>query len=265
MVLGMVEDVRVVLIRLASRTQTLRFFAKNASAETHLLCARNPRHLRAARQPPRRLAAQVGARGPVVPLPRARALQAHRADAGREAPRARALHRERDDSSCRSELGAVEHQGRDHRAAEAHLLHLEQDARQAARLLRGLRRARAARHRARGEGLLRRARRGAQPVAADPEGVRRLHLASQGQPLPVAAHRGARPGRQDAGSADPHRGDAPPGRVRRRRALAVQGRRQGARKALRARRSPGCAQLLAWRDEVADQASPQSSTTRSTC
>ena len=33
MVLGMVEDVRVVLIRLASRTQTLRWFAKNPSAE----------------------------------------------------------------------------------------------------------------------------------------------------------------------------------------------------------------------------------------
>jgi GTP pyrophosphokinase len=33
MVLGMVEDVRVVLIRLASRTQTLRYFAKNDSPE----------------------------------------------------------------------------------------------------------------------------------------------------------------------------------------------------------------------------------------
>lgn len=33
MVLGMVEDIRVVLIRLASRTQTLRWFAKNPSAE----------------------------------------------------------------------------------------------------------------------------------------------------------------------------------------------------------------------------------------
>jgi GTP pyrophosphokinase len=33
MVLGMVEDVRVVLIRLASRTQTLRWFSKNASPE----------------------------------------------------------------------------------------------------------------------------------------------------------------------------------------------------------------------------------------
>ena len=33
MVLGMVEDVRVVLIRLASRTQTLRWFSKNASED----------------------------------------------------------------------------------------------------------------------------------------------------------------------------------------------------------------------------------------
>jgi GTP pyrophosphokinase len=33
MVLGMVEDVRVVLIRLASRTQTLRYFSKSSSAE----------------------------------------------------------------------------------------------------------------------------------------------------------------------------------------------------------------------------------------
>ena len=33
MVLGMVEDVRVVLIRLASRTQTLRWFSKNSSPE----------------------------------------------------------------------------------------------------------------------------------------------------------------------------------------------------------------------------------------
>src|SRR6266571_6178793 len=33
MVLGMVEDVRVVLIRLASRTQTLRWFSKNAAPE----------------------------------------------------------------------------------------------------------------------------------------------------------------------------------------------------------------------------------------
>src|SRR3989441_4008945 len=41
MVLGMVEDVRVVLIRLASRTQTLRWFARNASPDRSV-CAREP-------------------------------------------------------------------------------------------------------------------------------------------------------------------------------------------------------------------------------
>jgi GTP pyrophosphokinase len=40
MVLGMVEDVRVVLIRLASRTQTLRWFAKNAALEEKVSYAR---------------------------------------------------------------------------------------------------------------------------------------------------------------------------------------------------------------------------------
>jgi GTP pyrophosphokinase len=39
MVLGMVEDIRVVLIRLASRTQTLRWFAKRPSAEGALAAA----------------------------------------------------------------------------------------------------------------------------------------------------------------------------------------------------------------------------------
>src|SRR5712671_2860005 len=40
MVLGMVEDVRVVLIRLASRTQTLRWFSKNSSLEEKTSYAR---------------------------------------------------------------------------------------------------------------------------------------------------------------------------------------------------------------------------------
>src|SRR5207244_11175017 len=40
MVLGMVEDVRVVLIRLASRTQTLRWFAKNSALEENKAYAR---------------------------------------------------------------------------------------------------------------------------------------------------------------------------------------------------------------------------------
>jgi GTP pyrophosphokinase len=68
-----------------------------------------------------------------------------------------------------AELAAVGVKAGDQRPAEAHLFHLEQDARQEPRLLRGVRRARRARDRARGQGLLHRARRGAQPVDADPK------------------------------------------------------------------------------------------------
>ncbi|MCK7495509.1 MAG: hypothetical protein MZW92_34085 [Comamonadaceae bacterium] len=57
--------------------------------------ARDARDLRAARQPPRHLAAQVGTRGPRLPLQRARGLQAHRRLARQQARRARALHRGR--------------------------------------------------------------------------------------------------------------------------------------------------------------------------
>ena len=51
------------------------------------------------------------------------------------------------------------------------------------------------------------------------------------------------PGGAHAGSADPHRGDAPPGGVRRRGALALQGKRKSVeeRKARSTARSPGCA------------------------
>ena len=54
--------------------------------------ARDARGVRAARQSPGALAAQVGARGPGVPLPAARRLPAHRRGARREARRPRALH-----------------------------------------------------------------------------------------------------------------------------------------------------------------------------
>ena len=81
--------------------------ARLAHADSALVCeesvrgkkalrARVARHLLAARQPARRLAAQVGAGGPVVPLPGTRAVQEDRADAGREARRAGAVHCECD-------------------------------------------------------------------------------------------------------------------------------------------------------------------------
>jgi GTP pyrophosphokinase len=93
MLLAMVEDIRVVLLRLASRTQTLRFYAGIRTT-----CApggaRDAGTLFAARQPAGRLGTEVGAGGPVLPLPPPGHLQENRRDARREAQRARAVHRD---------------------------------------------------------------------------------------------------------------------------------------------------------------------------
>ena len=62
-------------------------------------------------------------------------------------------------------------------------------------------------------------------LAAAAGSVRRLHRQSEGKPVPVAAHDGARGRRPAARDPDPHPRDAPGRRVRRRRALALQGRR----------------------------------------
>ena len=54
-----------------------------------------------------------------------------------------------------------------------------------------------------------------------------LHRHPQGQRLPVAAHHAGQPAGHGGGVPDPHRGHARGGRERHRRALAVQGQRQG--------------------------------------
>ena len=73
------------------------------------------------------------------------------------------------------------------------------------------------------EGLLRRARIDPRPLAAGRGAVQGLHRDAQVQPLPEPAHHGDRARRQADRGADPHRRDAPAGRVGRRRALGVQG------------------------------------------
>ena len=252
MVLGMVEDVRVVLIRLASRTQTLRWFAKNPSPARNEYATRDARHLLAARQPPGRFAAQVGARGPVVPLPRARALQAHRADA-RRAPRgARAVHRATRSRPSARELEAAgvkaEITGR-----PKHIYSIWNKMRnKGARLLRALRRARAARDRCRrckdcytALGVVHNLW---QPIPKEFDDYIARPKGNQYQSLHTAV---IGPREQDARSADPHGGDASPRRVRRRRALALQGEGQDARSSFE-QKIAWLRQLLAWRDEVAD-------------
>ena len=225
LLLAIVRDLRVVPILLARQLARMRHAEPLAGRRTARTGAADPRHPRAAGQPPGHLAAEVGAGGPRVPLPGAGDLPADRAPARRKAQRSRALHRAGQAHAARG-AGGAGHRGRGRRPPEAHLQHLEEDAAQGRADRRALRPARGARAGRRRGRLLRRARRRARAVGADAERVRRLHRPAQAQRLPLAAHRGDRTGRQDAGSADPHPRDAPPGRTRRGRALEVQGRRQ---------------------------------------
>ena len=119
--------------------------------------AADPRHPRAARQPARHLAIEVGTGGPGVPPSRTRHLPAHRAPARRQALGARALHRAGQEDAGRGARRA----GRARRGrgtAQAHLQHLEEDAEEERADRRTLRSARGARTGRRRAGLLRRAR-----------------------------------------------------------------------------------------------------------
>ena len=78
MLLSMVEDIRVVLIKLAERTQALRYAHDRRRGAADAGCARGARPVRAARQPARRLAVEVGARGPEPARARARRVQVDR-------------------------------------------------------------------------------------------------------------------------------------------------------------------------------------------
>ena len=138
--------------------------------------------------------------------------------------------------------GAAPRQARRHRAVPppALLLDLEGHRRRRARACRyDLPRLRGHRRRA-GDRLLRRAGHRARHVAAGARPVQGLHRLAEEQPLPLAAHHRHRSGRAHRRGADPHRDDAPGGRVRRRRQLPLPRPARPAR-----RRQPGRAARLA--------------------
>ena len=196
---------------------------------------RRPGALRAACEPPRHLAVQVGDRGPRVPGVGFGGLQGHRRTAQRKARRPRTIRRGRRAPGRCGAPGPGNRRGGD-RARKAHPQHLAQDAAQVAQRGAGRHRAvvRSARHpsarRYRGR-VLYGPRRGARAVDAHSPRVRRLHHQPQAERLPLSAHRGDGTGRQDPGGADPDARDAPAGGVGRGRPLAVQGGRavRGAR------------------------------------
>ena len=136
MLLAMVEDIRVVLIKLAERTQALRFLMTGGrgDAEPRQRAAREVLDLFAP------LANRLGVwqlKWELEDLS-LRALepddlQGDRDDAGRAPARPRSATSRTSSRSLRARARRGRHPGRGHRPAEAHLQHLEQDAAQAGR------------------------------------------------------------------------------------------------------------------------------------
>ena len=85
MLLAFSRDLRVVLLRLASRLQTLRWHAASQPALPARAGARIAAGVRAAGQPARHLAGEVGTGRPGLPLPAARRLPPGGAGTAREA------------------------------------------------------------------------------------------------------------------------------------------------------------------------------------
>ena len=147
---------------------------------------------------------------------------------------------------------------RGHRPAEALLLDLPEDDRARPRLRRHLRPGRHPDPGRLGPRLLRGARRHPRAVEPGPRPVQGLHRDAQVQHVPVAAHDGHRARGQAGRAADPHLRDAPPGRVRRRGALEVQGgpgrlrRRSTARRGGKGETSPGATNDMAWLRQLLD-------------
>ena len=184
--------------------------------------------LRAAGAPARHEHHQVGAGGPRVRDALPQACTTRSSGWSPSARRAATSTSQDVIDQVSGDLRDGQDQGDGHRPAEALLLDLPEDDRPRPRLRRHLRPRRhpgARRHRPR---LLRGARRDPRAMEPGARPVQGLHRDAQVQHVPVAAHDGDRPGGQAGRAADPHPRDAPPGRVRHRRALEVQGGRDGA-------------------------------------
>ncbi len=231
MVVAMARDIRVLVIKLADRLHNARTW-RYVSQETRAAQGqRDPRDLRAAGAPARHEHHQVGARGPVVrrpstprsttrscassPSARRRARSTSPACARRSAPTCAAA------KIKATVTGRPKHYYSVYQKMIVRGRDFERD----------LRPRRGARARRDGARLLRGAGRAARAVEPGARPVQGLHRDAEVQHVPVAAHDGHRPRGQAGRDPDPHPHHAPPGRVRRRRALEVQGgpQRQGHR------------------------------------
>ena len=188
------------------------------------------RDLRPARAPARHPRDQVGARGPRLrdaPPAQVQRDQAARLPAARRARGLRVARRPVPGEGA----GGGRHRGRDLRARQALLLDLLEDDEEGPRVQRDLRPHRDARARRLGEGLLRRDRGHPLALEAAARALQGLGRDAQVQHVPGPPHHGDRARGPAARDPDPHPRDAPHRRVRRRRALDLQGGRRQARRA----------------------------------
>ena len=192
----------------------------------------DPGHLRPPGPPARHPGGQVAAGGPGLRHPPPQALRRDRADGGQPGPAAGRVPGPGAGGGAGAP-GRLGDQRRGDRPPEAPVEHLREDGGAGQGVRRPLRPGRDPGHRRVGEGLLGGPGLDPRHLAPGAGPVQGLHQLAEVQPLPVAAHHGDRPRRQAHRGAGPHPRDAPPGRVRDRRPLGLQGEPEPARAARR--------------------------------
>ena len=248
MIVAMAGDIRVLLIKLADRLHNMRTLGSLAPEKQRRDRHRDPRDLRAAREPPRRAGDQVGARGSVLQdaAPRSLPEIANLVET-RRGERQRLIEEVTDALRTKlKELGIkADVEGR-----PKHLYSIYEKM-----VIRGKEfneiydlvgiRILVESLRDTYGGPRRRPR----PVEAHPRALQGLRRDAQVEHVPVAAHDGRGARGQAARDPDPHARHAPHGAVRDRRALAVQG---GRSRRATPRDLAWLGQMIEWLKDMAD-------------